>query len=396
MNGNNGGTSPQQTNKNSERANKNPEQTGKSSEQTGAEERAARIPSPSEETEGGAPLSGHTVQVLPMDTEELPAGGAPAPSAGGADGQQTQVRSPLYMRARLSGGFYSAVVLGMLLLNCVYSLTVMLIARAGNTEVGAVTGSEVAKYLSYLLYQLLYIGALAAVVFIYKERPRAFGYRKTSWKYFLIAIALQFGLLFSLDKVNSYFLELLELIGYSGGMSDASSLPSMAGAGIVGALAVVAVLPAFLEESIFRGVMLEGMKALGTAAACLLGGLCFSLFHQNPEQTIYQFICGAAFTLLAIRADSLLPAVAAHLLNNAFIVLELRFSFLQHVPLGGEIAIYVLSALCLVGSLVWLLFFDKRGNTKGQVPCKAFVKPALPGIIVCAVMWVYVFVVGVL
>ena len=89
-------------------------------------------------------------------------------------------------------------------------------------------GSEVAKYLSYLLYQLLYIGALAAVVFIYKERPRAFGYRKTSWKYFLIAIALQFGLLFSLDKVNSYFLELLELIGYSGGMSDASSLPSMA------------------------------------------------------------------------------------------------------------------------------------------------------------------------
>ena len=237
---------------------------------------------------------------------------------------------------------------------------------------------------------------VAAVIFIYKERPRAFGYRKTSWKYFLIAIALQFGLLFSLDKVNSYFLELLELIGYSGGMSDASSLPSMAGAGIVGALAVVAVLPAFLEESIFRGVMLEGMKALGTAAACLLGGLCFSLFHQNPEQTIYQFICGAAFTLLAIRADSLLPAVAAHLLNNAFIVLELRFSFLQHVPLGGEIAIYVLSALSLVGSLVWLLFFDKRGNTKGQVPCKAFVKPALPGIIVCAVMWVYVFVVGVL
>lgn len=285
----------------------------------------------------------------------------------------------------------------MLLLNCVYSLTVMLIARAGNTEVGAVTGSEVAKYLSYLLYQLLYIGALAAVVFIYKERPRAFGYRKTSWKYFLIAIALQFGLLFSLDKVNSYFLELLELIGYSGGMSDASSLPSMAGAGIVGVLAVVAVLPAFLEESIFRGVMLEGMKALGTAAACLLGGLCFSLFHQNPEQTIYQFICGAAFTLLAIRADSLLPDVAAHLLNNAFIVLELRFFlFAACAAWRGGSPIYVLSALCLVGSLVWLLFFDKRGNTKGQVPCKAFVKPALPGIIVCAVMWVYVFVVGVL
>lgn len=389
MNGKNGGASPHETNK-------SPEQAGEPPERAGAEERTARLLSPSEDADAGAPLSGHTVQVRPLDTGVPPAGGVAAPSAGNAGGGQAQVRSPLYTRARLSGGFFSAIVIGMLLLNCVYSLTVMLIARAGHTEVGAVTGTETAKYLSYLLYQLLYIGALAAVIFIYKEKPRAFGYRKTSWKYFLIAIALQFGLLFSLDKVNSYFLELLRLIGYNGGTSDASSLPSMAGAGIVGVLAVVAVLPAFLEESIFRGVMLEGMKALGTAAACLLGGLCFSLFHQNPEQTIYQFICGAAFTLLAIRADSLLPAVTAHLLNNAFIVLELRFSFLQHVSAGGEIAVYVLSALCLIGSLVWLIFFDKRGNAKGDVPRKAFIKPALPGIIVCAAMWVYMFVAGVL
>ena len=67
-------------------------------------------------------------------------------------------------------------------------------------------------------------------------------------------------------------------------MPDHRSVDVYKRQGIVGALAVVAVLPAFLEESIFRGVMLEGMKALGTAAACLLGGLCFSLFHQNPEQ----------------------------------------------------------------------------------------------------------------
>lgn len=318
------------------------------------------------------------------------------PPDGNAGGQAAQVRSPLYTRARLSGGFFSAVVVGMLLVNCVFSLTVVLIARAQGVETAVITGSEAVRYLSYLLYQLLYLGALAAVVFIYKEKPRAFGYRKTSWKYFLIALALQFGLLFSLDRANVYFIDLLGMLGYKSSSGGASSLPSLAGGGIVGVLVVVAVLPAVLEESLFRGVMLEGMKALGTAAACLLGGLCFSLFHQSPDQTVYQFICGAAFTLLALRADSLLPAVAAHFCNNALIVFNEKFGFLNHVSAGGEIAIYLFSALCLVGSLAWLIFFDKRGNAKRQVPLGAFVKPALPGIVVCVAMWIYIFVAGVL
>ncbi len=349
----------------------------------------------------GAQPSGISAGAQPSEApagaqqEKAPAGVQPS-QGGSADGGGVQVRSPLYLRARLSGGFFSAVTLGMLLLSCVFSLTLLLVAKLGETDAGAVMRSEAVKYLSYLLYQLLYVGALAAVVFVYKEKPRAFGCRKTRWYYFLLAIALQFGFLFSLDKANGYFLQFLGLLGYEGSAADLSSLPSMEGAGFAGVLLVVAVLPALLEESIFRGVMLEGMKALGTVSACLLGGMCFSLFHQSPDQTVYQFLCGAAFTLLTIRADSLLPAAAAHLFNNAFILFELRFSFLRHVPFGGEVAIYVLSALCLIGSLAWLIFFDKCGNAKRSVPRRAFVKPALPGILVCAAVWVYTFVTGVL
>ncbi len=354
---------------------------------------AGQAPKSDEMKTGGMPAP-EAGQVPKQD--EMKTGGAPAPEAGQGGEFAAPQRSPLYGRARLSGGFFSAVILGMLLLNSVYSITVLLIARTQGTSVDAVTGTDAAKYLSYLLYQLLYAGALAAIVFLYKEKPRAFGWRKTKWRYFLIAAAMQFGLLFSLEKANGYFLQLLGLIGYEGGAADASMLPTLAGGGIVGVLAVVAVLPAVLEESIFRGVLLQGMKALGTAAACLLGGLCFSLFHQSPEQTVYQFLCGAAFTLLAIRADSLLPAVAAHFLNNALIVFDMRFSFLQTVSAGGEIAIYVLSALALLASLAWLIFFDKRGNARQSVPCRAFVKPALPGILVCAALWVFIFVTGVL
>ena len=280
-------------------------------------------------------------------------------------------------RKVVSGIVFSGTIVGMVLISLVFSITLGFISAASDTPVGELQTTDVYKYFSYLLYQVVYVGVMLAFALIYKARPCEFGYRKVRARYFFIAIVLAFGLLFSLDKVNRYFLELLELIGYSGGMSDASSLPSMAGAGIVGALAVVAVLPAFLEESIFRGVMLEGMKALGTAAACLLGGLCFSLFHQNPEQTIYQFICGAAFTLLAIRADSLLPAVLCHFLNNAVIVCNYKFAFLQNVPSSVAVALYVISGVCLAGSLVYLIFFDKKTNRRKEGEIRPFFLAAL-------------------
>ena len=109
------------------------------------------------------------------DTAQPPENAAAQSPESNAGGQAAQVRSPLYTRARLSGGFFSAVVVGMLLVNCVFSLTVVLIARAQGVGTAVITGSETVRYLSYLLYQLLYLGALAAVVVFYKEKPRGFG-----------------------------------------------------------------------------------------------------------------------------------------------------------------------------------------------------------------------------
>ena len=46
-----------------------------------------------------------------------------------------------------------------------------------------------------------------------------------------------------------------------------------------------------LEELFFRGILLRGMKKFGTVAAVFYGAALFSLYHQSPAQTAYQFIC---------------------------------------------------------------------------------------------------------
>ena len=294
----------------------------------------------------------------------------------------------LFLRPReeASGAAFSAVVVGMLVISLLFSVAVVTVTQVTGATTEELAASDIYIYLSYLLYQVVFFGVTAWFLHTRRERLPAVGYRKAGWQYFLLAAALAFGMLFSLGWLNDRIVLLFEKLGYE---LPTGSIPTLSGFGIAGALLVIAVLPALLEETIFRGVILEGMKDLGTVAACLLGGMLFSIFHQSPAQTVYQFLCGAAFTLLALRANSVLPAILAHFLNNAFILLNARFGWLDGVTGGGAVALYTTSAVCLVGALVYLIAFDRRTDRKKTARIRSMLFPAVPGIVLCAVLWFF-------
>lgn len=291
-------------------------------------------------------------------------------------------------RKAVSGLVYSGAIIGMVVISLLFAITLAAIARTLETDVNSFSEKDWYKYLSYILYQIIYIGIIVAFAVIYKSKPKEFGYRKTHWKYYIIAIVLGFGLLFGMNWVNNLFALAIEGMG---GVVPEVKLPSLENGGLVGVLVVVAVLPAFCEETIFRGIILDGIKDIGTVAACLLGGLLFSIFHQNPMQTVYQFICGAAFTLLAIRAESILPCILVHFANNALIIFDARFGFLSHINSVGSVIVYVLAGVALLSSLGYLIFFDKRTNRRREGEIKPFILFSLAGIIINAIMWVTVF-----
>ena len=297
-----------------------------------------------------------------------------------------------YPRKAMSGIVYSAAIVLMLVFSLLFSFTLSAVISATGTELEILQEQDWYKYLSYGLYQIAYIAVVLLFACLYKQKPREFGYRKTHPKYFLVAALLAFGLLFSLNWVNGLFIRLLELIGYA---APASSLPSLEGGGIVGVLIVVALLPAILEETIFRGIILDGIKDIGTGAAWLLGGLFFSVFHQNPAQTVYQFICGAVFTLVTIRADSVLPAVFMHFANNAVIIFDAKYGFLTNMSGGAYIAVCVVSGAALLGTLAYLIFFDKKTDRKKEGAIKPFILSALVGIVASGVMWISALVTGI-
>ena len=154
-------------------------------------------------------------------------------------------------------------------------------------------------------------------------------------------------------------------------------------------LLVLAVLPAIFEEVIFRGLLFQGLRAFGTVGSVLLCGGLFSLYHQNPAQTIYQFCCGSAFALVVVRSGSILPTMLSHFLNNALVLILYR-------PEGTALPmpIFIAGLVCLVGSLAYLIFIDKRVACTQAIEIKQSKKErknfwtfAAIGIIICVVSW---------
>lgn len=215
---------------------------------------------------------------------------------------------------------------------------------------------------------------------------------KTKPKYYLIGLLLIFGLLFSLNSLNDLLVKLFELMGYTRKQPD---LPDFSGWNILPALIVIAIIPAVAEEILFRGIALNSTENdTGSVLSIVFVGLCFALYHGSVEQTVYQFICGCLFALLAVRSRSVLPSTVIHFLNNAVIIIlcacgctDMTTGALV-MPSAVKITLTVLSAVSLVGAVVWLVLDKTELKKRREGGVKKFFIGASVGIAVMVIMWI--------
>lgn len=112
-----------------------------------------------------------------------------------------------------------------------------------------------------------------------------------------------------------------------------------------------AVLPAILEELLFRGVVMGLLRPAGDRVAILVSALLFSLAHGTLTQIPFAFVLGLVFGFLYVRTGSLLVPMALHFLNNGMAV-----TFECLVPVLGEdtvtlIVYLVYAVLALLGAI---------------------------------------------
>ena len=289
-----------------------------------------------------------------------------------------------------AGGLaFSAAVLAYIALSLVFSIIC--------SAAGLGPESDAFVYASYLLAPAA-VCVSVPVVCKLKKLPFAqvipvkMSPPASSVKWLGISVLLAFGLLFSLSWLNVAFEKFLSLFGYE---SEVGYFPDLGGARVLAALLVMAAVPALFEETLFRGAVLFCMREeAGDLNSVFIGGMCFALFHASPVQTFYQFACGCAFALLAIRARSVLPCMLAHFLNNAVIIVlqacgvETAGSVFDWVPVWAAVLITVLSALSLIAGTLLLVFGGQPLAKPQKGGVKYFFITAAAGIFALAVLWI--------
>lgn len=74
----------------------------------------------------------------------------------------------------------------------------------------------------------------------------------------------------------------------------------------------------FIEEFLFRGCIIKILKPFGNWVAVIVSSLFFALLHGNIGQAFGAFFIGILFGFVAVKTESIVPAIILHSLNNFY------------------------------------------------------------------------------
>lgn len=81
-------------------------------------------------------------------------------------------------------------------------------------------------------------------------------------------------------------------------------------------LLMIAVIPAFMEEVIYRGFFYQHYRLLGWKRGAFCAGLIFGLMHLNFNQFAYAFCMGILLCVLFEATGSVWPGIITHIIVN--------------------------------------------------------------------------------
>ncbi len=182
-----------------------------------------------------------------------------------------------------------------------------------------------------------------------------------------------------INYVSAYFQEVLG-IEFTSSVSD-MSLEGVSGT-LLGTLSV-AIVPAIVEETAIRGIIMQPLRKYGDKFAIILSSVVFACMHGNMVQIPYTIVGGLLLGYLAIATGSLWPSVILHFINNFYSVIVVSAS-----DNLGENASVVVTLIMFIGfvtiGVIGLMKFTKLKykTTLSKGECDLTLKEKLTAFVV--------------
>ena len=232
-------------------------------------------------------------------------------------------------------------------------VAILVFSAIASSSGEAFKNSPVYTYLSYGISSVALFCALMAVKFGFKAEIKPL-FRIPDKKYFLALPLIAAGCFFAFSSLNTLFIKLLSLLGY---VEQASDLPEFSPLTFAVLFLVICVLPAVLEEILFRGLIALDLSFSGVIRSALLSAALFALYHFSPAKTLYQFVLGFVFALVALKSGSVIPGMVLHFINN-LVVLILCFAAPEWNGFtGGALALSIICGLLCLAAYRGGVFF---------------------------------------
>ncbi len=238
-------------------------------------------------------------------------------------------------------------------------------------------------FYAYMIVNLVLSQSIIfAVAFIWcrarKANPFSGGgyVAKFDFVHILMGIVLMMGIMMTFYSAHMQLADSSETLLGEFGYSDIKVSP-FSGFFVLTYLGLVIVLPAIVEEMLFRGIIMRGLEEYGSVFAVIVSSAMFSLMHGSFSQMLLQFLGGLAIGSVVMITKNWLIGSLMHAFNNFFSTVFQLITTYETVTtdLGFKIvtvanmACIIIGVACLiVGALFFikLAFKKKLAKEKGE------------------------------
>ena len=160
----------------------------------------------------------------------------------------------------------------------------------------------------------------------------------------LVGIALLTVVTFA--PVASYVKMFFDVTGYN--TTNISTLKVTNGGELVAGLVALALVPAILEEILYRGMVARAFTRKSFVFAIFMSGFLFAIMHGNPIQFTHQFFMGVVCAIVYFATGSIYAPMIIHFTNNTIAVVGSYIVYLHPF----EMPLYLSLLMIFVGFII--------------------------------------------
>ena len=220
-----------------------------------------------------------------------------------------------------------------------------------NIEKESIAYANFSLVIDIILYVLAFLLPALFICIYVPQKNRIISVKPKFPQYFALYVPFALGAIAIVGQIIYTYQALLEEYGIGVYGFDYTIPDDITG--IVLLFIISVIVPAVVEEILFRKVILNNLIPYGELFALITVSAAFALMHCNPTQIPYTFVGGIILGTVVIKSRSVVPAIIIHASNN---MLSFTYMMLEKYT-GEKVYTYSVTAIDSLIKLFGILSF---------------------------------------